>query len=366
MSDTNVAPGGGEGTPAPVIVSTPAAETPAVISASEAGRALSARRAEIRKASQAAPVAAPPEPAAVEPPQQLADEANAAPETEPGETREAEPAEQPPIEPPRSWTKEEKEEFATYPREAQEKIARAATRYEADFRRSQNEAAEKLKGLTAKEQAVEQARQQWDSKLPALLQALQDQQAGAFSDIKSMADVQKLASDDPFRYLQWQAHQQNVAAVQSELTQAEQRKAQEYQSRWADFAQREDQAFADKAPELADPAQKAKMQEAALGVLKDVGFSEPDLAAMWNGQASLSLRDHRVQLLIRDGIKYREAQAAKKVVTAKPLPPVQRPGVAPAKNAASIANLENLSRKAEQTGDPRDVAALVTARRAAR
>jgi hypothetical protein len=51
------------------------------------------------------------------------------------------------IEPPRSWSKEEKENFKTYPRDAQEKISRDAARREADFRRGQNEIAEMKKLL---------------------------------------------------------------------------------------------------------------------------------------------------------------------------------------------------------------------------
>jgi hypothetical protein len=64
-----------------------------------------------------------------------------------------------PIEPPRSWTKEDKELFTGLPRAIQERLAERERSREGDFLRRQNEAAEKLKGLTAKEQAVEQARQ---------------------------------------------------------------------------------------------------------------------------------------------------------------------------------------------------------------
>jgi hypothetical protein len=180
-----------------------------------------------------------------------------------------------------------------------------------------------------------------------------------------MADVQKLAADDPFRYLQWQAHQQNVAAVQNEIRASQDRQAKDHQSQWATFAQTEDKKFADKVPELADPAQKTKLQEAALGALKDVGFSESELGAAWNGQASLSLRDHRVQLLIRDAVRFREAQEKLKTVTAKPVPPVQRPGVAPPKGAAESQNLKALSNKLDQTGNAKDAARLIAERRRA-
>src|SRR5215831_8612256 len=110
-----------------------------------------------------------------------------------GADRQQEPA---PIEPPRSWTKEDKELFTSLPRATQERIAERERSRESDFLRRQNEAAEKLKGLNAKEQAVEQARQTYETALPQLLQTLQQQQAGEFADIKSMADVERLARED--------------------------------------------------------------------------------------------------------------------------------------------------------------------------
>ena len=150
-----------------------------------------------------------------------ADEAEAAPpETEVrGETEEgADPANLPPIEPPRSWTKEDKELFTSLPRETQERIAERERSRESDFLRRQNEAADKLKGLTAKEQAVEQARQQYEAALPILLENLQGAMAGEFADIKTMADVQKMASEDWPRYIRWDAQQKQIAVVKQELS----------------------------------------------------------------------------------------------------------------------------------------------------
>ena len=67
-----------------------------------------------------------------------------------------------------------------------------------------------------------------------------------------------------------------------------------------------------------------------------------------------------------DAVRYREAQARAKAVTtqAKPVPPVQRPGVAPSKGAMREAELQSLSKRLDQTGNPRDAAALLRARRA--
>ena len=131
----------------------------------------------------------------------------------------------PPIEPPRSWTKEDKELFTSLPRETQERIAERERSRESDFLRRQNEAADKLKGLTAKEQAVEQARQQYEAALPILLENLQGAMAGEFADIKTMADVQKMASEDWPRYIRWDAQQKQIAVVKQELSAAEARQA---------------------------------------------------------------------------------------------------------------------------------------------
>ena len=62
----------------------------------------------------------------------------------PGETERADPAasELPPIEPPRSWTKEDKDLFTSLPRDTQQRIAERERSREGDFSRRQQEAAE--------------------------------------------------------------------------------------------------------------------------------------------------------------------------------------------------------------------------------
>src|SRR5690348_248723 len=130
MSDVNIAPGGGgEAAPAvPVSDTTP-------LSLNDAAARIAERR---RQAEDAALKAeAPPKAAEPEPDSAPADDAAPAEQATSEEATETtEPAEDlPPIEPPRSWTKEEKEEFRTYPREAQEKIARREQDRETALRR---------------------------------------------------------------------------------------------------------------------------------------------------------------------------------------------------------------------------------------
>jgi hypothetical protein len=280
----------------------------------------------------------------------------------------AEP-ELPAIEPPRSWKAEEKERFLSLPRDTQAYLAERELERDRALNRSQNEAAEKLKGLTAKEQAVEQARAQYEAALPQLLQTLQSSQAGEFSDIRTIADVEKLAREDWPRYLQWDVAQKKIAAVAQEMQASQWRQGQERVAKFSEFAKREDDLFAEKVLDMADQAKASKLQAAAVSVLKDVGFAEAELAASWNGEKDISLRDHRMQLLIRDATLWREAQTKAKAAVVKPVPPVQRPGVAQAKNAGAQAEIQNLTKQLETARGPnatRIAAQLIAARRAAR
>ena len=121
------------------------------------------------------------------------------------------------------------------------------------------------------------------------------------------------------------------------------------------------------AADPADDAKAAELQKKALVVLSDLGFDEAELVPLWNGQKELSLRDHRLQLLIRDATLWREAQtkAKAKAAAVKPVPPVQRPGAATPRQGTDEARVQHLTQRLEQSGSLRDAAALVRARRAA-
>jgi len=297
------------------------------------------------------------------------DDAAAAETQPPGETESADPAEVPPIEPPRSWTKEDKELFAGLPRETQERLAERERSRDTDFSRRQNEAADKLKGLTAKEQAVEQARQQYESALPILLQNLQAAHAGEFADVKTMQDLQNMAANDWPRYIRWDAAQKQIAAVQQESIGAQQRQQQERIDKFVEFAKKEDDLLIQRSPELVDPAKMAEAQKSAVATLKALGFDETELGPAWVGQKDLSLRDHRVQLLIRDASLWRDAQAKARTVIAKPLPPAQRPSAGQSAGTPGEQQIQNLTAQLEHSsgiGALRAAAKLVAMRRAAR
>ena len=107
------------------------------------------------------------------------------------------------------------------------------------------------------------------------------------------------------------------------------------------------------------------VEHAAVGMLRDLGFSDQELSHLYHGTADLSLHDHRLQMLIRDGVRFRDAQKAAKQASTKPVPPVQRPGVAQPRGAAQDAVVHNLTKRLDQTGNLKDAARLLAERRKA-
>jgi hypothetical protein len=347
LTDETGAPAGGEA----IAVITPAQDTGADLSISQAARALAQARHKPKE--QSAPVEQPQADPVEQP--ELA-QANADPQdAAPGEpTEAAEPAELPPIEPPRSWTQAEKERFQSLPRETQEYLHTREQEREREFRRSQNEIADQRKAIEAERQKAEQVKQQYEAQLPALMQALQEANAGAFGDIKTVEDVTKLAAEDPFRYLQWQAHQQKMAAVNAEMERANGEKSKAEHSKWTQHIKEENAKAAEFIPELVDKDKgRALVQRVASELLPELGFKDSELADLASGKSKLSIYDHRIQRLLADSLKLRDIQKAKTAVAAKPLPPVVKPGTArPAGNAVSE-QVQALTRKLEQTGDLR-------------
>src|SRR6185312_12965312 len=111
------------------------------------------------------------------------------------------------------------------------------------------------------------------------------------------------------RYALWDAQQKKTAAVSQEMQASQQRQQEDFKNKWNEFSTKEDAKFLELAPEMADKEKATKVADASVSLLKDLGFGESDLAKLWNGEASVSLRDHRVQLLIRDAARYRSAIA---------------------------------------------------------
>ena len=326
------------------VVKTP--EGMGAMTASDAARMLAA----LRHKTAEAPTEQPATPAEGQESETPVVEDAAAVEQPSGETQEAEA--ETPIEPPRSWSKEEKERFESLPRETQEYLSERESQRDRAVSQAQREAAEQRKAIEAQREQMEKARANYESYLPQVQQLLHDSLISEnFSDIKTISDLERLAKEDWARYLQWDVAQKKIASVQQQLQEANQRRQSEHLEKFVEFAKKEDAAFTERAPEAKDPKAFEKVQKGAVDLLKDVGFTDEELGQGWHGQRDFSLRDHRVQLLIRDAYLYRENQArqkeaAKKMASQKKQPsPVQRPGVVTGGNQALSSQIQELERR---------------------
>ena len=268
----------------------------------------------------------------------------------------------PPLKAPKSLTQAERALFDSLPRDLQETWTNRERDRDTFYRKGHDEAAAKAKAAEAREQAAEQARLQYEQALPQVLQQFASQFHAEFQDVKTWDDVEAMQRNDPMRFQAWQIARDKGTALQQQAQQAQQRQYQEAANRWVDFVNRETQSFAEKAPEFANPETMAKAQAQARDVLIEVGFGEDELAGMWEQGNPLSLRDHRVMMLVRDAMKYRAAQKAAKTAAKKPVPPVQRPGTASAKGEAHAVDVKILNDKLSRSGRLDDAVALLNAR----
>ncbi len=312
-------------------------------------------------------------------------QANTDPEAVLGETQEADPAAEPPIERPRSWSKDDDDDWAALPRARQEKIAANERAREADINRRINDAAEKLKGLTVKEQEAEQEKRTYQGKLPALMQALQDVSDREFPDIKSIADYERyameahrLSTEDPFKSLQignylkaFDAHQQKLVAVNAELQKAEGEKRRATEAELDSYKNAQDARFIKFAPELAAPAKKAEIMEKAVkamtddtGDINDIGFTRDELNEFASNPVAAKLLFHSgFQKLVYNYLKFSDLKAAPAKAVPKDLPPVVRPGTSKPSGGAVSERVQALDSKLTNSGSLKDAQALLLAKR---
>jgi hypothetical protein len=306
-----------------------------------------------------------PEPAGAAEPESPPDGDDAGPDDPvPGEIEvEGDPADEPSIDPPRSWSKEHKDAFKALPAHLQQMVADSERAREADFLRRQNEAANKERAAEAREQAAEQARQQYEAILPAVYAELSGEFQRKFGHIKTQADVDALRANSPMDWMEFKDARETLWAKYNEAQAVQQRQSEQRAQNFHQYTASQDTMFMDKRPAFKDPKKASVLQTEITDMLKaDYGFSDAELANAWNQGAYQTLRDHRWQLMITDALAYRKAKTAAKTAPRVPVPPVQRPGVAPQKGEAAVAAIKTLDDRLSRSGKLEDAVALLNAR----
>jgi hypothetical protein len=300
------------------------------------------------------------------------DGADAAPERPSGETDGNDPETPPPIEAPRSWTKADKEAFASLPRDTQERILALDRTRELELRRGQNEAAEQRRAAEAlaqqAEQAQAQARWQYEQSLPQNALLLDAEYRKEFGT-PTWDDLQEWQRTDPTRYQAWDLAYKRLTHASAELQAQQAQQAQQQQWEQQQYYQQaeawkteEAKKFAEKAPEWKDPKTYQSKVSEVLEYMEEIGYPRQEVENFASNFVPIQIHDHRFQLIVRDAMRYREAVKATKQPSQKSVPPVQRPGSAPNRGEAQEARFKDLTRQLDRTGSLRDGAALIAAK----
>ena len=177
--------------------------------------------------------------------------------------------------------------------------------------------------------------------------------------------IAAISNQNPQRGAEIVAHIERTNAVvaqwQQAQTEQQQEQARRYQRQWVEFAKIEDAKVEKLLPEVNDP----KLQAAAVKTLTDLGVSREDIGRLWNGQASISLRDARAQVLLAKAAKWDAAQAALEANSAIRFQRICRQCSVPESRVFALPNMTkaNLSRRLNQSGNVKDAAKLLLARR---
>lgn len=255
---------------------------------------------------------------------------------------EAEPVELPPIDPPVSWTGENKAKFAELPRDVQEYVSQRETEREKFVQTKAQEAAKTRSEV--ERQAVE-AMTNLQNNYAQSIQAMLPQIPAKPSAI--------LNAEDPWAYAeQLDAHERAVAQhnhVQQQLTQIAQQQAQVQQATRQQLMAETEAALKTDFPEYLDPAKGPELRQKLASTGLELGFSAEQLADV----------DHRDIKAMRTATEWRDKAAkydslmAQKMATvraAKDMPKVTKPGASRAPGA--VANERyTADREAMRNGD---------------
>jgi peptidoglycan hydrolase-like protein with peptidoglycan-binding domain len=294
---------------------------------------------------------------------ELAEANPESPETETtAEDQETEPA-KPAIDPPKSWTKDLHDHWATLDPALQEHIVTRDREDQAAIKRSFNEAAEARKAAEAERAQAEQARKKYEEKLPLLEKKLQT--VGPFADVQSMEDLRKMQAEDPFRFQQYQLYQWEQQAEQAELKEAEGRKLQERIGKRGAYEAEQNKLLADLVPEMADPKKVGQMRDDAVKMLENDFGLKTDLLQRWMNDdvGHEILSNAGFQKLVADQLKAKAVKAAPPKAIPKPVPAVVKPGIAAPRGAQAAESVQASRNKLSGSGSVEDAFALYQAKR---
>lgn len=266
-------------------------------------------------------------------------------ETQASEENEADgKPEDPAIAAPSSWDSEAREKFAKLPPDLQEYISRREQERDGATQQRLQMAAEERRAAQQQQSEIAAMRQAYEQKLHIVMRQLESNIPEEFREIRSNADLMRLADTNPALVTKFRAWQDHVTSVAQEYEQLQQAKAYEMQAGRQQLVEQEFGALAQKWPDFVDQQKGSVIRSEITQYARQMGFSDEEIG---------TLADHRLVLVIRDALAGRKAasslQNAQKKVAAKPLPKVVRPGSGEQASRAGVDRIQ--AAKVARSGD---------------
>jgi hypothetical protein len=172
-----------------------------------------------------------------------------------------------------------------------------------------------------------------------------------------------MARQDPAKFARVQAMIASTEQLFAQQRQEGNRQAEIARQNFRGYAKSEDARFETMMKGEAPETQHAVMNE-IMASAKASGIGEAELARLFNSEPLM--RNAVFQRMMYDAGKYRLMMKTKAAVSAKPMPPVQRPGMARTAAERDNADMRTLSARLSNSGDIKDAVALYHARKSGR
>ncbi|WP_441237482.1 hypothetical protein [Bradyrhizobium sp. 930_D9_N1_4] len=213
---------------------------------------------------------------------------------------------------------------------------------------------------------VERARRGYVDGLDAAMQIAQASFISQFPELAGLAPerlpdaLAQMAQQDPGKLSRIQAIVAGSEQLRARQNEEMQRTAEASRRNFQNYAKAEDARLETMLKEEARDVRQAVAQE-IMSSAKASGVAPEELQRLFDNEPLM--RNATFQRMMYDAGKYRLMMKARDAVTAKPMPPVQRPGMAAGRGERDGHDLRTLSARLSSSGDLKDAVALYQARR---
>jgi len=216
---------------------------------------------------------------------------------------------------------------------------------------------------------AEQVRQSYVDGLVAATQIAQASFLGQFPEVAGIAPehlpgaLELMSRQDPAKFARIRAAIESTDQLLAQHSQESSRLAELARQNFRNLAQREDARLDGMLKGESKATQQAVSAEIVASA-KASGVEPAELFRLFETEPLM--RNAAFQRMMYDAGKYRLMMKARDAATARPLPPVQRPGMAASPAERAQADIRTLSSRLSSSGDIKDAVALYNARKSGR